>query len=60
MLEAYETRKEREHEFEVDQQIAELAQKLFNEDGYSGNIYKQEPEICMTYEDKVWEIIKNC
>lgn len=38
--------------------IVELTQKLYNEDGHSGNVYKKAPpETLRYYENKALEII---
>jgi len=38
----------------------ELAQKLYNDDGHSGNIYKKAPvQLLRYYENKAQEIIEN-
>lgn len=35
-----------------DKEISELAQKMYNDDGHAGNIYRQGPKILRFYEDK--------
>jgi len=41
--------------------IADLAQKLYSDDGYSGNIYKKASvEMLRYYEYKAQEIIEAC
>ena len=46
-------------EIEVDERLVDLAQKLYSEDGHSGNIYKKaSPEMLRQYEWKAIEIIK--
>ena len=36
----------------------ELAQKLFNEAGHPGNLYKNGPEVVRLWENKALEIIE--
>jgi hypothetical protein len=52
MLENYEKTKEREQS----DRVSELAQKLYNEDGYAGNLYKSYKD--QIYEDKAMKIIE--
>lgn len=38
-------------------EIVELAQKLFNEAGYSGNVYKADPKLLRRFENQALEIL---
>lgn len=44
----------------LEDEFTELVQKLYNEDGHCGNIYKKAPVALLRYyEEKAWERSKN-
>jgi hypothetical protein len=40
------------------QEVTDLAQKLYNDDGNSGNLYRQSPEMTLKYEGKAVDILQ--
>jgi len=37
--------------------VEELAQKLYEDDGHSGNLYKADSELCRYYDNKAAELL---
>ncbi len=42
----------------METRIDDLAQKLFTEAGYQGNVYKAEPELLRRFENQSLEVLK--